>query len=885
MDLSELQEALAAPVGATFRLAALHVNPYGYSGRDSGFNSASAYNSAMIDAMLDRGVQVVGLADHHNVKSSRTLINALNAVGITAFPGFETSSKEGVHVVCLFDPSEDFSAIDRRIGELGVQPGAELDSGALSLDELLRRVEQDWGAVAIAAHAMLNGGLLSNLKGKARAAAWKSPHLHAASIPCAPEKVIDQSLRDILTGKAEAYQRERPIALIGASDVSRPVDLSKDSATTWVKMSSEGVESLHQAFLDPDSRIRRNDEPRESGHPTIELVAWEGGFLDGGILRLNPALNTIIGGRGTGKSTVVESIRFVLGQQPSDSSLLALHKSLIEHVLGPGSRVTVAVRSTSPDDRRYFIQRDVGEPPLVLDAEFRETGLRPSDVLNVEVYGQHELIELAKPTVSRLSLLRRFVDEWEGLDQRVRESRRKVAETKPLVADLLHRLEALGEEKAELIAAQEQLRRYQSAGLDDEVRLQGEYAREHQVFAEARRRLVDVSSEISGVVDDVAPIDLAFLADRVVGELPSSDLLVQLRSRLESASEVISAVWAEAGEALNEALTETDALEADWAQRKEEADRRYKEVLKKLGTERASAQEFVDLRKRVERLQSVDRSRRELAARLKKLRNTRQDLLRELAARRDERVAQYRKAARGLTRSTEQAVRVTVHENVDSSELIDLFAERLPGRTAELRDILKSQHRVDPAEIAEAARSGVDAVSALLPGLPQRQARTLADCEEDVLMDIEECEIQPQLAIELLVAPNSYRELAQLSTGQKATAMLILLLVETEDPLIVDQPEDDLDNSFIAAGVVPRLRDAKTKRQFLMSTHNANIPVLGDAEAIAVMESHGSPGEDDGLAEIIAIGSIDDADVRHHVESLLEGGRAAFELRRRKYGY
>ena len=103
-------------------------------------------------------------------------------------------------------------------------------------------------------------------------------------------------------------------------------------------------------------------------------------------------------------------------------------------------------------------------------------------------------------------------------------------------------------------------------------------------------------------------------------------------------------------------------------------------------------------------------------------------------------------------------------------------------------------------------------------------------------MKIEELELPATTKIELNTAANdappTWQTLEALSTGQKATAVLLLLLLESDAPLVVDQPEDDLDNSFIADGVVPTMKHEKRKRQFIFSTHNANIPVLGDAELI-----------------------------------------------------
>jgi len=156
-------------------------------------------------------------------------------------------------------------------------------------------------------------------------------------------------------------------------------------------------------------------------------------------------------------------------------------------------------------------------------------------------------------------------------------------------------------------------------------------------------------------------------------------------------------------------------------------------------------------------------------------------------------------------------------------------------------------------------------------------------------MKIQELELRATTKIELNTAadgdPPTWQTLEALSTGQKATAVLLLLLLESEAPLIVDQPEDDLDNRFITDGVVPTMKNEKRKRQFIFSTHNANIPVLGDAELIIGLSTGVQNDTVQGRVSDRHMGSIDIEPVREMVEEILEGGKAAFEMRRQKYGF
>jgi hypothetical protein len=212
------------------------------------------------------------------------------------------------------------------------------------------------------------------------------------------------------------------------------------------------------------------------------------------------------------------------------------------------------------------------------------------------------------------------------------------------------------------------------------------------------------------------------------------------------------------------------------------------------------------------------------------------------------------------------------------------------GRLSEAIESLRNRDALSLSEFAESCRLGAATLTQKF-GIPAAQAERLAQAAPDIFMQIEELDLEPTTMIELNVAqdgqPAAWQRLDELSTGQKATAVLLLLLLESDAPLVVDQPEDDLDNRFITEGVVPKMREEKRRRQFVFATHNANIPVLGDAELIVGLSAAGEANQEEGKAEILPtqMGSIDTSLVRELVEELLEGGKQAFERRRLKYGF
>ena len=159
----------------------------------------------------------------------------------------------------------------------------------------------------------------------------------------------------------------------------------------------------------------------------------------------------------------------------------------------------------------------------------------------------------------------------------------------------------------------------------------------------------------------------------------------------------------------------------------------------------------------------------------------------------------------------------------------------------------------------------------LLPlhaGGSEPDSRLLFDLEAVELFDLPKIELKDG---------DTYKESLSLSTGQKCTAILPILLLEGENPLLVDQPEDNLDNRFIFEAVVDSIRKVKTKRQLIFVMHNPNIPVLGDAERVFVLDSNGKKSSKANE------GTVDHC--KRDIVTLLEGGEDAFKARKCRYAY
>ena len=465
-----IKEAVAKSPGAEFYKCAFQVNPFGYLGRHAkptSYVGEADYNTAMVEACRKENIRVVGITDHFRIATAQHLAATLTEAGIFVFPGFEASSSEGVHLLCLFPPSTSFDEIERIIGRCGVSSiGAESPLSNLDCDKLMELIAH-CGGVTVAAHVCSASGLLTTLKGQTAIRTWCSNHLLAAALP-GPGRDAPEAHRSIVLNRDPNYRRVRPPAIINANDVNDPSGFSNVNVTTWVKMSEVSVEGLRQAFLDPESRIRLNSDDPPTPHTKMVAISWAGGLLDGQSIRFSESLNVLVGGRGAGKSTVIESVRYAFELPPKADDARRIHDSMMKSQLGQGAAVTVLVHSPHPSPQYYLIERIYGAKPRVRDHNGDLlAGVTPRDILgNIEVYGQHEISELTRQPDKLAELLRRFTEPTADPAAEKSEIQLALEKSRVTIIAEMEEIERIEEALAAMPTLQERLKRFAAVGLD-----------------------------------------------------------------------------------------------------------------------------------------------------------------------------------------------------------------------------------------------------------------------------------------------------------------------------------------------------------------------------------------------------------------------------------
>ena len=877
------------PAGATFRRCALQVNPLSY-GRYRGkkvAGDAAAHARSIVEKSVQLGIDVLAITDHDDASGVPAFRAAAKGTSICIFPGFEIASSEGIHVLCIYASDESQERLNQHLGAFQIADGLS----RFRFVEVLTTVREQ-GGVAVAAHAVSDNGLFDVLDGRARVAAWRCEDLLAIQIP----KNIDQlpvHVREIVRNEQPGYRRpfrtdNQAVAVVNAMDVVTADDLADPAATCLIKMSDVTVESLRQAFLDPASRIRLNSDPALEHHTKFLSMRWDGGFLDGTEFLFNENLNVLVGGRGAGKSTVIESLRYVLDLKPVGADAEQAHKGIVHEVLRPGTKVTLRVFSHHANPAIYRIERIVPNPPVVRLADGQVSNLHPDQVLSgVEVYGQTEISEIARNP--GIALLARFMaKDSSGPSRKGRKShlRRSLEGNRLAIIEASKELADIDEHLGSLPGLEEMLNRYREAGLEERLRERSLVVREEALLNSVPERLEPFGEALLQLRQSL-PIDRTFLSERALDGLPGADLIRPLDGAVKRLGERLAAIVAELEAALRDTDAEVAKARTNWTTRKDAIEEAYQSILRDLKQSAVDGQAFIQLREDIERLRPL-RTRQVALQRVHGEHIAqRQALLAEWEELQAKDGLRLERAAQKVSQRLRAHVRVEARIAADRAPLFQFLREHIGGQ---LKDTLEKLANVPDLSLREFAAKCRDGAAALQKayGLTPIQAHRIADADNALFMQIEELELGPEVPISLNVASADgadWKNLQSLSKGQKATAVLLLLLLESDAPLVIDQPEDDLDNRFITESVVPRMREEKRNRQFVFSTHNANIPVLGDAEMILGMTASGEAAEGRGRVPVEHMGSIDAPKVRQVVEELLEGGRDAFERRRRRYGF
>ncbi len=829
------------------------------------------------------------------------------------FPGVEINTHGGIHMLAILDPSKGESDINRLLGAVGLPENCSTGSVTSRTPADVAQKIYERGGLAIPAHIDSVRGILRELSGQTLREVFECPGILA----------VEATDRGCL-------QRSQPSpswSLVLGSDSHHPDgsfgDRYPGSHYTWVKMGEPSIEGLRLALIDgnPLSVLRSDEDvgdPNGYASQVIESItirnaryAGRPDLLEG---RFSPWMTAIVGGRGTGKSTLVEMLRLALRRQDDmpDELKSGFHEfaSLPEGRNDPGALTedSEAVATMRKDDARFRVRWRYDGTGVSVEEESSD-GLWTPGVGDIHerfparILSQKQVLALSRDPNSLLKV----IDDSPRVNRADWDSRREELEARFLRfrSELREADSRLGDRsrlQGKLSDVNRLIRVFEEGGHRELLFAYGRYRKQQRTLGDRLEEMKTAGRRLRELVDHLDPTDIPEqdFHDALAIESGALKLLKRAADGQRDVQRQVADLAN--GFADFRRKWQQEVVESAWNQQRQEVAQSFaslKERLSREGVQDVSdygrlVQQRHIIEERLTALDALGEQRTRVRARAEETLAEIQDWRTELARRR-------MKFCNELLNGSE-LVRVTLVPFGDDPRVAEHeFRERLHRTDGKLtKDILD-----------EEGPSGILLkLYALAPDDPEERIAAMADRIGQIKRQVTEIfggrdtgertkwfhthvrKLRPEQVAHFQLwwpedclrvdyrrtTKSPFSSIVQGSPGQKSAAILALLLAHGDEPIVLDQPEDDLDNHVIHDLIVRQIRENKRRRQVIVVTHNPNIVVNGDAEQVIAMDHQN--GQCIALED--GTGALQEPGVRDEVCRVMEGGRQAFQARYRR---
>lgn len=692
---------------------------------------------------------------------------------------------------------------------------------------------------------------------------------------------------------------------------------------SWLKMEIPDVEGIRIALLDTQSRLRRMDAgPPIPDYPHLKRITVRNtDFFEEIEIPVSPCLTTLIGGRGSGKSTVIEYLRHAMDRDRevdlsdgSDNVFEAVQSILSKksdrdfgHSKGTlltDYQISVEIAVAGRFHRITRSSSGITSTQRVDQQNSQSVTLDVRSLIAPRILSQRQIAQIARDPASQRRELDTLIDDDRLRDIKERQraltdtlsqyqlSRKRLTESRDSSPALITKLQKVRdqisffekEEHMEVLThfgELEQERRW----IDDAVKEVEGIEFNLVELAESIEELGVEAYELSALKSEEAW--LYSVADRIRNARDAAASALRKQSHvLHSPSEHIRSDQVEKWQpSYNQTRSEYDALI---------------DVMKSEGVRLANHEKLLQERAQLERkeslLQNVGQELDQVEERIKtahlalqRTHEERFEARKELAQALEDMDADVRLSILAFgDRNDFEARREQWFGGAGLQErdwrvLCDYVFSSDGEVPSKLRELLKAL-RTDINTSSRHGRAVVESdsrVASLVEhsGLTKHFFNALQRRNSIRLDEMESFLPEDLVQAQVRAKDGTFKTIETGSVGEKSTAIVSLLLSAGDQPIVIDQPEDDLDNQYVYNVVVDLVRHQKFKRQIIIATHNANIPVNGDAELIIAL------GATDRVGKLLLAGSIDRPAIKGLVTTIMEGGAEAFRLRRQRYGY
>lgn len=838
------------------------------------------YNSNYVDALERAGIRLGVITNHNKFDFAefKALRKTAQKKGIGLLPGVELSVNDGangIHTLVVFSDdwlADGYDHINPFLsvafeGKVPAQYEQENGRSSLSLLETIKKLEsyhRDFFLVF--AHVEAPSGLWSELDGGRLSELGKNEFFRRRTFGFQKVRTYNKLQEKNKPCRAKIQQHLNdwyPAELEGCD--AKCIDNIGQGKACYLKLGELSFEAVKFALSDPASRVATEPPKHQASH--IRSIHFDGGILDGQTLHFSPELNTLIGIRGSGKSSILEAVRYALDIPRGEKAQDTKYKDeLLRHTLGSGGKVTLTACDVYGQE--FTISRIFREAPNVyLDGKLQPGVSIRETVLRHPIYfGQKDLSSTGEgfetDLVEKLvgEKLRVLRDEIETQRQHVRDAVQrwlKLSNTAELRRDY----------ESQLTDANFRLKKFEEYGIADKLQkrlgFQEDTATLTHMKERADRFVLALGQLIAGHEDELRNAT-SYVSkqnpDFFTAYYAEFANLVAKVDQLKHIEQEARAITARLQARQAEFDTARTNLQEEFAQ----VERQLAQELKQTGMTAIQPDDFLTQQKRKT---EAEQNLEALAKQESQKSSIRDALFVEIDKLNELWLREFNiiKAELDRVNVGHTALQIEADFKGDKEAAISFMQQLFKGsniRETTLRAVME-----DYADFGGLLRA--------LRGALAKAGSTPEVFEKTFMQNLVEF-VTYQVPNRFVIRYRG-KELKHHSLGQRASALLLYVLSQRQnDVIIIDQPEDDLDNQTIYDDVIKLLRVMKPHAQFIFATHNANFPVLGDAEQV-----HACCYQDEKVT--VQSGSIDARPVQDAIISIMEGGQEAFNRRKEVY--
>ena len=825
----------------------------------------------------------MAVADHNSAEWVDKIKEAALGKPLTVFPGVEITVSDGFHIIALFDVDRDRDYIVAFLGAIQIKPseyGATTTSSKIGSYEVIEQILK-WHGLPILAHIDSHKGAFKELRGNDLTSLFNKANYAA----------VETSTGDLPSGFDLAHGFTKSPTCYQASDNPDPIERTKHSEKglgtncSFFKLETPiNLDGIKQCFIDPSVRIRKHGSRINQQYPHIISISASSGFISDQKILFHPGLNSIIGGKGVGKSLLIELIRFVFGQPSTIPIIADDHDSKIKKMLGELNSVAATFQMASGDI--YEVKRTYKATSSEFEIKNISSGKKENyricDFFPILAYSQTEIIEIAKDEGSQLKLIDGFIDHKKYLNaideiqSSLIENDRKMAEC----WNAKQNLEQCEKDRDTCIANISEIeKKLKIVGADLLI------YKEHTELEEKKKYFENILDYLSKLQKDLTKHkhDLTkVLTPTIPLELNDSEIHdiydTVNKIRNQSIDDINGRL-----QIVIDSITEITEKRKQWMEYYSEKEKAYLEIVasederKKDETKRKAFQE--ELNKAQCRLSQIQT----LVSALEFTREERSKLLSELSNKFLEYYAARKQVFDQIQMRSNGRLRLNLHHMKNVKKYSAAIKKELHSNNIRSTEFDNIATNISPSEfislVLNKDKDNLKIIGKITDSTAEKVIGLfhLEDKYEQLFSLEHNYYPEDVPEIQFKKPSGAYAPLNELSIGQKCTALLIVGLSDGTRPVIIDQPEDSLDITTVWEDISLKLRDAKDRRQFIVTTHNASVGVASDSDMFIEIRSTSKK------ATVNCWGGIEDKQAREAVLTNLEGGLFPINLRLQKY--